>query len=225
MAVTDERRRRFPLRTVQAWIACTLVLGAAGCERAKPGGGSLKVALVDSVSLDPRDPADPLATPLLAVLYEGLVRFDTSGAVRPAHAESWKVSDDQLTYTFSLGERRYEDGTPILAADYARTLEAVFEDPRSPARPRFWAVGGAMAKRRADRKVLAVRAPDARTLEIKLDYPDARLLEKLAHPRYAVPTATRDAERKAGHPLASGAYRIADRDARNIVLLKNEKYG
>lgn len=50
---------------------------------------------------------------------EGLIRLDADGNPQPALAESWTVSDDGLTYTFTLRDGiTWSDGTPITAKDF-----------------------------------------------------------------------------------------------------------
>ena len=50
---------------------------------------------------------------------EGLVRLDADGNPQPALAESYTVSDDGLTYTFTLRDGiTWSDGTPITAKDF-----------------------------------------------------------------------------------------------------------
>jgi len=59
-----------------------------------------------------------------ANVFEGLTRIDAAGAVVPALAESWTVSDDGLTYTFHLREGvRFHDGTDFDSADVRYAFE------------------------------------------------------------------------------------------------------
>eukprot|EP01133_Synstelium_polycarpum_P030621 gene30621-38085_t len=65
-----------------------------------------KTDLVLGVVLEPPhlDPTAGAATAIGEVVYanvfEGLTRINAKGAVLPALAESWTVSDDGKTYTF-----------------------------------------------------------------------------------------------------------------------------
>lgn len=214
---------------VFAVVCAAATVLVAGCGRGdsdRDGGGTLVLALADSVGLDPRASLDDLATPFLALMHEGLVRMDSAGKVTPAHAAAFAVSDDGLTYTFSLHpDRTYEDGTPIAAADYVRALETLFAaDPPAAGRTRFWSLEGAVARRRRERAPLGVSAPDSHTVVIRLWARDAALLEKLAQPRYAMPLAPPDREAQAGHALASGAYRLAAAGAGEFTLVRNPGY-
>src|SRR5262245_12495176 len=54
----------------------------------------------------------------MAPIYNGLAGKDTSGNVIPELAESWEVSDDQLTWTFHLRDGvTWHDGEPFTADD------------------------------------------------------------------------------------------------------------
>lgn len=51
-------------------------------------------------------------------IYEGLLRYDTDLQPMPGLAESWKISDDGLTYTFKLHEGvKWHDGEDFTADD------------------------------------------------------------------------------------------------------------
>ena len=58
---------------------------------------------------------------ILHSVTEPLTRIE-NGIVTEAGAESWSVSDDGLTYTFTLRENRWDDGEPVTAEDYAYAL-------------------------------------------------------------------------------------------------------
>ncbi len=82
-------------------------------------------ALGDATQLDPHV-SNGAEYNLLGSLYDGLVRFDGSNqmAVVPDLAESWDISDDQLTYTFHIRENaKFSDGTPFTAEDAAFSVK------------------------------------------------------------------------------------------------------
>lgn len=62
---------------------------------------------------------------LLRGVLEGLVTQNADGTdVVPAVAESWDVSDDQLTYTFHLrADAKWSNGDPVTANDFERTYQ------------------------------------------------------------------------------------------------------
>ena len=53
-------------------------------------------------SMDPLFALNTATKRLITLAYEGLVRFDHNDAIQPAAAGRWEVSDDSLTYTFTL---------------------------------------------------------------------------------------------------------------------------
>src|SRR5690606_2909777 len=66
--------------------------------------GSVTLALAGGPSSLDFTRTDGVAIPLVLMgnVYEGLVRINESGELDPLLAEDWTVSDDRLTYTFTL---------------------------------------------------------------------------------------------------------------------------
>ena len=54
---------------------------------------------------------------LLENVYEGLVRVNDDGSIEPSLAKSFTVSDDGLTYSFSLRDAQFHDGASLTADD------------------------------------------------------------------------------------------------------------
>ncbi len=66
-------------------------------------------------------------------LYEGLITEDAQGAIVPAQAESWEVSDDNLRIRFRLREGlKWSDGEPLTADDVVFTYDQVYLNPDIP---------------------------------------------------------------------------------------------
>jgi peptide/nickel transport system substrate-binding protein/oligopeptide transport system substrate-binding protein len=121
-------------------------------------------------------------------VYEGLVTFDEDLRITPALAESWKISDDLQTYTFTLRKGlTFHDGSPLEAAAVVRS----FEHYARHAGEWFWVVDpilGARAFRddaRAER-LEGIRALDPLTVEVRLVQPDGIFLVHLAMPQAAI---------------------------------------
>ena len=74
------------------------------------GAAAAKDDITIGLQLEPPhlDPTSAAAGAIDSVLYsnvfEGLTRFDSTGAVIPGLAKSWEISEDGLTYTFLLHE-------------------------------------------------------------------------------------------------------------------------
>ena len=103
-------------------------------------------------------------TALIAHITQGtLVRINrTTQAVEPALAESWTASPDNQTFTMTLRETSWSDGTPFTSADVLFTFKAVY-DPK---------VNSILASSlQVKGQPLAATAPDARTVVIRYPGP------------------------------------------------------
>ena len=70
-------------------------------------------------SLDPQLARTDTAANILRDAYEGLASLDARGEPAPGAAERWQLSEDGLTYTFTLrGAARWSNGEPLVAQDF-----------------------------------------------------------------------------------------------------------
>lgn len=114
------------------------VLGFAGCGGGQSGsasGGSVpKDTIVVGMAVDPEtlDPAvtmDNKGWQITYPAYERLVKYKVvdgkaTTEVEPSLAKSWTVSDDGLTWTFTLNEgHKFADGSPV-DAKVVKSIEA-----------------------------------------------------------------------------------------------------
>lgn len=83
----------------------------------------------------------PVDREIVNLIYDGLVRYDETGQVVPALAESWAISEDGLTLTFTLQEGlTWHDGEPVTSEDVAFTY-GLMQDESFPGQPHlqnFW---------------------------------------------------------------------------------------
>jgi peptide/nickel transport system substrate-binding protein len=110
---------------------------------------------------------------------EGLVRSDfTSGEPSPGLAESWTISDDGLTYTFTLRDGiTFHDGTPITAEAVVRSLSRYTNTEDPSYTEGFYMQGGHGAGNWA-----SLTATDEKTVQLVLTAPDSTQLHRLSRP-------------------------------------------
>lgn len=92
-------------------------------------------------------------------LYDALTTVNSAGEVVPQLAESWEISEDNQTYTFTLkADATFQDGTTVEAKDVVYSLQRLLELNQGPA----YLFAGLVQPEN-------VRAVDERTVEIVLD--------------------------------------------------------
>ena len=100
------------------------------------GGALAQTSLTMGMVLEPPH-LDPTAGAAAAIrevgyanIFEGLTRIDDSGAVQPALARSWRISEDGRVYTFELVPNAvFHNGVPLTAEHVVFSFErAMAED-------------------------------------------------------------------------------------------------
>ncbi|MDR1585999.1 MAG: ABC transporter substrate-binding protein [Treponema sp.] len=89
-------------------------------------GGELRFGLTtEPATLDPLSPANTAdGRSILFNVFEGLVKPDDEGKLRPAAAESWTVEEGGRVYVFTLREGLlFHDGSPVTPEDVKFTLD------------------------------------------------------------------------------------------------------
>ena len=185
-------------------------------------------------SLDPHRAEGVSAGNIVRDLYEGLTGISPQGAVVPASASHWTISDDACTYTFTLRENlRWSDGSPLLAQDFVAGLQRSV----APATGNGYAqmlspIENAEAVQQGQllAGALGVHAPDARTVVIHLRHPTPYLLGLLAHPS-AFPLHQPSLAQwgkgfaRPGRMVSNGAYVLDEWIVQSqIILRRNPHY-
>ncbi len=184
----------------------------------------------DLNSLDPTKATDAPVNTVLSLIYGGLVRLDGDLHVAPDLAESWTVSDDNLTYTFKLrADAKFSDGTPITAEDVVWSLtRGLAPDASNGGLFRLGNIVGAADYNSGSAKsVTGLTAVDDHTVEIKVVQPTAYFLDQLTYTIAKVLSKkAADADPKwADKPVSSGAFAIQTwNHNQNIILVPNTNY-
>lgn len=173
--------------------ALTLVLGACGfggdkSSDDKSGEKTLNLSIAsEPPSLHPQLATDTQSGSILNGVFEGLTRVDGQGKVENAMAEDVKVSDDKLTYTFTLRDAKWSNGDQVVAGDFEYAWKWALE-PKNAAQYSyiFYAIKGAEAYNTGKGKAedVGVKALDDKTLEVTLNNPTPYFLELTAFYSY-----------------------------------------
>ncbi len=108
------------------------------------------------------------------MIYDTLLALDDKLAIKPQMLEGWKVSDDRLTYTFTLRDGlKFHDGAPVTSEDCIASI-------------RRWASRDAMGQKLMT-FVKELKAVDDRTFTLALTEPYGLVLESLGKPSSNVP--------------------------------------
>ncbi|GAB5469840.1 MAG: ABC transporter substrate-binding protein [Rhodospirillales bacterium] len=188
------------------------LLGASSAFAAKD---SLTLGMVlEPPHLDPTaGAAAAIDEVVYANVFEGLTRIDETGAVQPALARSWVISDDGLTYTFTLADGvAFHDGAAFDAEDVVFSLNrAMAEDSVNAQKQLF----GAIDK---------VEAKDPKTVVVTLKQPAGNLLFNLGWGD-AVMVDAATAEGNKQTPVGTGPFKF-DRwvSGDRVELLRNPDY-
>ncbi len=110
---------------------------------------------------------------------EGLVRSNfVDGEPEPALASSWDISEDGLTYTFTIREGvTFHDGTPVDAAAVVRSLTRMSNEEDASYLPGLY-----MEPSHGSTNWQSIEAIGDMTVELMLNQPDATQLHKLSRP-------------------------------------------
>lgn len=153
--------------------ACTGAPEPASTSKAEVDpDATLQVGLVlEPTNLDIRHTSGAaLEQILIDNIYEGLVTRTQDNEIVERLASDYTVSDDGLTYTFTLNDGiLFHDGSPLTSADVVASYEAVRTDETVQGNAEFASVA-------------SVTAPDATTVEIVLSEPNQNFLFALTGP-------------------------------------------
>jgi len=163
------------------------------------------------------DPTSAAAGAIDQVLYsnvfEGLTRFSSDGSVGPGLAESWEISEDGLTYTFTLRSGvKFHDGTDLDATDVTFSLDRARAEDSVNAQKALFA------------NIASTEAVDATTVKVTLTNPQGNFLFNMAWGD-AVIVAPESIENIKSNPVGTGAFTFADwKQGDAIILKKNDNY-
>ncbi|MGQ2915486.1 ABC transporter substrate-binding protein [Microbacterium aurantiacum] len=163
-------------RTALGAASLVAALTLAGCS----AGESVDIDGADSVDgdvliaaiggepdqLDPQRTSSYFAFEVLENVFDTLVAPDENLEMQPALAESWEVSDDQLTWTFDLRDGvTFHDGSEFTSEDVVYSYRRIIDEQLANA----WKFAA----------ITDIAAPDDDTVVITVAQPTPNLLSNL----------------------------------------------
>jgi len=223
------RRARGVTAVVSAVLLVVVATTAGGPIRA--AGPLLRFLAGPAGTLDPAYISDAADVQLILQLYAGLTRLDETGEPYPSLASGWEVSDDGLTYRFTLRDGlTFSDGTPLVAEDVRRSWLRLLDPATGATAPDVLSVvDGASARLAGDagEDGVGIEAPDDTTLVVRLRHPASYFVEITATPATFVVPPTADATDTWQTPdafVGSGPYTVDGTEDADLVLRANGAY-
>lgn len=169
-------------------LAALAGLAPVAAQEAPKRGGTLVYAVnSEPPSYDCQTTTTFVMMQTVGPHYSRLLKFDADKYpdITGDAAESWRISDDKLTYTFKLRPNvRFHDGTPLTSADVKATYDRIRNPPAG--------IVSVRKARYAD--IASIEAPDPLTVVFRLKQPDATMLLNFASPWNCLYSAARLAQ-------------------------------
>ncbi len=208
--------------TILAVAMLSVILTACGQGANDPTDTLIFAQGADPRGLDPAMVDDGESSKVIVNIYEGLLKYaKDSTKLEACLAETWKVSDDGLTYTFNLRKGvKFQDGTDFNAEAVKVNIERQMEGNATADMSYAGFVFGTVSK---------VEATDESTVVITLKEKNTAFLYNLAMSLAAPivsPKALKDNNNNVNeHPVGTGPYKFVRWDKEQaIVLVRNDNY-
>ena len=195
-----------------------IVVPAEG-EAAKPvyGDTFIEASIGEPNTLLPVLSSDSASSDINRLVYNGLIRYDKDLHLEGELAESWEISEDQLTITFHLRKNvTWHDGQPFTSADVLFTYQMYI----NPDVPTSYAEDFL--------QVATAEAVDAYTFRVSYKKPYAPALESWStaiHPKHLLEGQDVTKSPLARSPIGTGPYTFVKWVAgEKVELLANADY-
>lgn len=188
----------------------------------------------EPTSFDPSVGFNAVSWSALNNLMEGLTRLSKEHLAEEATAEKIEISDDGLTYTFTIRDgAKWSNGDLVTAGDFVFAWRHMLDpETASPAAFLAYFIEGAEAYNNGEGSVddIAIEAKDEKTFVVKLTSPNEAFLNIITNPSFfpineKVATADPKWFTEAATFVGNGPFNLAswDHDVK-FVFEKNENY-
>src|SRR6476619_1300093 len=207
---------RWKRPTISAALS-VLALSVALTSQAFAAGGKTITAVMhsDLRIIDPGFTTAYITRDHGYMIFDTLLATDSSFKIQPQMTD-WKVSDDKLTYTFTLRDGlKWHDGSPVTAEDCVASLKR-------------WSKNETMGQTLMD-FTASIEATDDRTITLKLKEPYGLVLESIGKPSSIVPfmmpkrLAETPPEQQIKEQIGSGPFKFVQAEFQPGVKAVYEK--
>ena len=188
-------------------LSATLTVALCACGGDKAGDASKHITIGIpqdlSDSLDPHEALAAGTREILFNIYEGLVKPDSNGDLKPAVADEYSVSEDGLTYTFHLRKGvKFHNGKDVTADDVLYSIKRN-ADPDST-----------LANASAFSNVKEYKA-DGENIVITLNKKDGDFLQTMT-----IAIVPEGVDNLSTQPCGTGPYKFVSRSPQENIILK-----
>lgn len=199
------------LTATAAILAAVPGVALAASPRAEEGKMIL-VARQDPGTLDyTKSNLTALRLWIPANVVEPLVYFNKDGSVAPGVAEAWEISEDKLTYTFTIREAKFSNGEALTVDDVIYSLNTMKASPVTQNSSAYQAVK-------------SIEKVDDRTVKVTLNRPSQNFWKGMGSTAGLIqPEAS--AETIATNPIGTGPYKLVSYTSNSsFEFTANENY-
>jgi peptide/nickel transport system substrate-binding protein len=201
-------------------IARATPVGTPQAGATPQAGGTWTISIAQEPdTLDPHKTGAAVTQTIMRNCADPLIAKDFDGNYVPGLASAWKISDDGLTWDFTLRtDVTFQDGTPFNADAVKASLDRIV-DPATKSAGASSALG----------PVASVTVTSPNSVQLVLSKPFAPLLDGLTNSGFIAilsPTAVqKDGDNVGRKPVSTGPYMVDEWvSADHITLKKNPNY-
>lgn len=194
--------------------ALTIALGACSGDKQGETSSQITIGIPQDMedSLDPNKAVAAGTKEVFFNLFEGLVKPDSDGNLCPAVASDYTISEDKLSYTFTLRDGiKFHNGEKVTVEDVKFSIDKCADTSND------------VPLVAAFSNIESVNIMDDQKVEIVLKVPDPDFLASVATVSAAIIPANN--ENPDSNPIGTGPYKYVSRSPQeNFVVEKFPEY-
>ena len=178
----------------------------SGSTDAQPQANEITVGIAQDLddSLDPHLAVAAGTKEVMFNVFEGLMKPTSTGDLTPAIAEDYTVSEDHMTYTFTLRDGvKFHNGDTVTAEDVVYSISRCADTTDGTPLVEAFSI------------IQSVESPDERTVVITLKEPSN---EFISYMTTAILPA--DYDQQDTSPVGTGPFRFVSRAAQDSIVLE-----